>query len=124
MQVFSSNIDLHEIRIKKPFVLNGSTIYTVFFGKEQNFPLLIQTPVASMEYSYSILFNRFFQIDLQINDNQAFIQFFTDVTCSIITRISQSCEKHKNIACYESPLKLRLKNYNVDNLRIFNAVKT
>jgi hypothetical protein len=113
-----------QIRIKKRCMVSEDiSIFPIVFNND---PLLIQTPCATLAYQYMLFDNKYFQMDLSINDT-LFINMIQKLVSFLLENkalqqfISTLFLKNNIQLLSPSLIKLRLQNDNVDSIQVFNA---
>lgn len=115
-------VNFKSIRIKKPYYVHGKLVYNIFY---ENDPLLCQTPISSIAYNYMVFDNKYFQIDIEISQKE-FIDKITSIMQNICQRLKIKDKIIKDgirlIPKTDTHL-LRLRNENVDSIKVFNNDK-
>ena len=106
----SKEINYTRLKVKKPYQVYLSSIFNITYNDG---PLLIQTPWASLPYSYSIYDNKYFSMDILIDD-ESFLVMYRRLIKFIYSVLKMD-------GCFGlDENKLRLKNENVQSIAVFN----
>jgi hypothetical protein len=132
--------DIDCIKVKKPYVTSSNIhVFDISYNKK---PLLVQTPVGTIPYSYNIFDNTAFKIDVVFTNNLIY-ELTNLVHDTILQKINKYNPEmlHKKVCIdyinqvnqvkqgEDSPLeiKVRLKSPRIDNIGAFdlnrNAIK-
>lgn len=120
--------DINKIKVKKPY--KASPEITVFDIRYNNNALLIQTPVATIPYSYSLYDSNAFKMDIVIDSLKfsELIDCITKKVYGIISRYNNTIlhGKQENSIVHKIGLKnshehkMTLRNNDVDSVLVFN----
>ncbi len=117
--------DVSLISVKKPYqVSQGIYVFDIAYNKE---PLLIQTPICTVPYSYSIFDNNAFKIDI-VTCVSEFFSLLEKVHQHIINKINTfnpSMLETKQFINYtkevnDDEIRIRLKNTSTHNILAFD----
>lgn len=117
--------DLSLITIKKPYEVSKDIhIYDITYAKK---PLLIQTPICTIPYSYSLFDNNTFKIDIQLSTKE-FLDTIASIHQYVLNKIECYRKEHlqnKSFIDYTKEInneyRLRLRNSNISNIDVFDA---
>lgn len=130
------DFDVDKVKVLKPYWINDNTM--VFDIKYNNEAFLIQTPIATIPYSYSLFDNKVFRIDIlcqgcEIHD---MLQSLSRLVMKKVNRFiikSQTPETSRKfkplagvkiIQSHSCPMsKLTLANKNVDHIGVFDMTR-
>lgn len=117
--------DLSLISVKKPYqVCYGIYVFDITYDKQ---PLLIQTPICTIPYSYSIFDNNSFKIDVNTN-MKSFVTTIDKIHTHILNKIrcyDESMFKDKQLVDYvkevsDDEARIRLRNTSTQNIMAFD----
>jgi hypothetical protein len=128
----NDNIPISQIRVKKPYMVNDSI--SIFDISLDHQPLVIQTAPCVIPYSYHILDNKSFQLDVTAHDRQqkSFLDSLNDHIISKISKYRENIFQGKQHLNYvkttrqepELEYRIRLRNIHVNNVSVFdNQIK-
>lgn len=117
--------NLSLISVKKPYqACHGIYVFDITYDKQ---PLLIQTPICTIPYSYSIFDNNSFKIDVNTN-MKAFATTLDKIHSHILNKIrcyDESMVKDKELVDYvkevnDDEVRIRLRNTSTQNIMAFD----
>ena len=121
--------DINKIKVKKPY--KASPEITVFDIRHDKDAVLIQTPVATIPYSYALYDSNAFKMDIVIDSIQfsQLIHSITKKVYGIISRYNNTIlqGKQENSIVHKIGLvnshehKMTLRNNDVDSVMVFNS---
>lgn len=128
----NDNIPISQIRVKKPYMVNDSI--SIFDISLEHQPLVIQTAPCVIPYSYHILDNKSFQLDVTAHDihQKLLLDSLNDHIISKISKYRDNIFQGKQHLNYvktirqepELEYRIRLRNIHVNNVTVFdNQIK-
>jgi hypothetical protein len=113
------DIDINKINVKKPYVIENKSYFNIFY--EDNL-IFIQTPLCFLPFNYNLYDNRYFQLDLNIiEDDIKFIELLNSILQFIYNKVKK---KYNNIKKLDNgSYRIRLKNNNHDTIHAFDINK-
>lgn len=127
MHVITKREDFCEdkLRVIVPYNINGKSYFDIFYDGKH--PLLIQTPLCTLSYKFSIYDDKYFKVDLALEDNEKVRSEFTEMINYIQDLVLSKVRKKYNYLfdgkeCVYGITsgKCKLVNTNVDTVKAFN----
>lgn len=118
-----SDLILKNVKVKRPFTytLPSKVSQTVFRISYKGQPLLFQTPVVVIPYSYSLYDNERFSLDVILLDNEPVFSRLMDSTTEYIL---QKIQKKYHIPSIVEPCifrsRMRFRTNNIDSIMTFD----
>lgn len=117
---------IEKVKVLMPYMVDTKIIFDIYYDDRK--PLLVQTPVCTLPYSYSLFDNKFFQIDLCFSERD-----YEETMTALLSIVLNKIKKKFHHLIQDKPLtspissikegtlyKLRLRNNNVDSVVVFD----
>lgn len=117
----TDQVDLSKIRIKKPYKVNGTSIYDIYYG-ENNLQIFWQTPEALLPFGYQVCQDAM-MMDIVLS-SEKFIHSLETVIQHIMKKLSGHVKGKKFISPIRNDVSLRLRNQNRTNVHVFNGTNS
>lgn len=108
------------VRVQKPYIMGGKSCFELYYStstSSSKVPLIIQSPICIMPYSYSLYDDKYLQVNVQLIDNR-FIKMMEDLKRVIYKKITRG---GFDIPTFESSCTtLRLYNKDYESVGVFD----